>query len=137
MKPRLLTCAFLFLPACSVVGIYKHAQAEWASPQESASVQFPSSMEGSTTLTGPAMAALKVAMDDYRPPGIDRDSLKTPEDQCLSRWENIDMRVLQAQDDLFFVQFSPDPRKCKLDVVMPDIGAVYAVDGAGRILARE
>ncbi|ATB31654.1 hypothetical protein [Melittangium boletus] len=83
------------------------------------------------------MAALKVAMDDYRPPSINYSSLKTPEDKCLARWENIDMRILQADEGLFYVQFAPDPRKCELDVILPDIGAVYAIDGKGRILARE
>lgn len=137
MKHLFLACALMVLPGCSFLGIYRHPKAQWASPEESAAVQFPLSLEGATRLTGPAMAALKVAMDDYRPPSINYDSLKTPEDKCLARWENIDMRVLQARDDLFFVQFSPDPRRCKLDVIMPDIGAVYAIDGSGRILARE
>lgn len=83
------------------------------------------------------MAALKVAMDEYRPPTINPRSLTTPEDLCLARWENINTTVLQASDDLFFVRFSPDLRTCAPGLIVPDAGATYAIDKQGRVLATE
>jgi hypothetical protein len=83
------------------------------------------------------MAALKVAMDDYRPPSINPDALKLPEDRCLARWENINTTVLQANENLFFIRFSPDLSKCAPGSIMLDVGAVYAIDGQGRILGTK
>jgi hypothetical protein len=139
MRMKHLFCLFaaLSLSGCSFLGLYRHKKAEWASPEESANVQIPLSLQGATVVMGPAMSALKIAMDDYRPPSINMGSLTTPEDKCLARWENIDMRVLQANDNLFYVQFSPDTRRCQLENILPDVGATYAIDGKGRILARE
>lgn len=127
----------LSLSGCSFFGIYRHKKAEWASPEESANIRIPLSLEGSTVVTSPAMAAIKAAMDDYRPPSIDMGSLTTPEDKCLAPWANIDMRILQANDNLFYVQFAPDTRRCQLENILVDVGATYAIDGKGRILLRE
>lgn len=140
MTPRtllaLLLCGAWLLPGCSYFGYYKHQKAEWATPQEAASVQFPDSLDKGVRLTGPMMAALKVAMDDYRPPSINLKAL-TPPDSCLARWEYIQTTVLQVSDELFFVSFTPDLRNCGPGYIVLDAGATYAIDGKGRILARE
>jgi hypothetical protein len=122
--------------ACNHFGYYKHQKAERAPPEEAAAVTFPDSLEQGTRLTGAMMAALKVAMDDYRPPGLDPDALKPP-DSCLARWEFIQTTVLQENDNLFYIDFAPDLRRCGPGFIMVDAGATYAVDGKGRILSRE
>jgi hypothetical protein len=134
--PLTLLCCSGFLSGCSYFGYYKYRKAEWAPPQEAAAVKFPDSMEKGVRLTGPMMAALKVAMDDYRPPGINSKAL-TPPDGCLASWEYINTTVLQVDDNLFFVEFSPDLRNCGPGFIMLDAGATYAIDGRGRILARD
>jgi hypothetical protein len=133
--PVILCCSGL-LTGCSYFGYYKHPKAEWASPQETAAVKFPDSMEKGVRLTGPMMAALKVAMDEYRPPGVNLEKLSPP-DKCLAQWEYIQTTVLQVSEDLFFIDFSPDLRKCGPGFIVLDAGATYAVDGKGRILARD
>lgn len=135
LLPAALCCASI-LTGCSFFGYYKHNKAEWVPPGEAQAVEFPSSLEAGVKLTAPMMAALKVAMDEYRPPGINPDTLKLP-DRCLARWEYINTRVLQVNDDLFFVEFTPDLRKCGPGLIVPDAGATYAIDGKGRILARD
>ncbi len=133
--PIVLCCAVL-LTGCGFFGYYKYKKADWAPPQETTAVQFPDSLEKGVQLTGPMMAALKVAMDEYRPPSINPDALELP-DRCLARWEYINTRVLQVSEDLFFVEFSPDLRNCGPGFIFLDAGVTYAIDGKGRILARD
>lgn len=131
----LLCCAGL-LSGCGYFGYYHYEKAERASLEEAATVHFPDSMEKGLQLTGPMMAALKVAMEDYRPPSIKPEKLQPP-DSCLARWENIQTTVLQASDNLFFIAFAPDLRQCGPGYIVLDAGASYAIDGQGRILSRE
>jgi hypothetical protein len=83
------------------------------------------------------MAALRVAMDDYRPPSISPENQESPEGKCLARWEFIRTTVFQANDDLFFVLFAPDLSQCGPGFIVFDAGAEYAIDGKGRILAKQ
>ncbi|HYO69092.1 MAG TPA: hypothetical protein VEU33_23730 [Archangium sp.] len=135
ITPVALCCAGL-LTGCGYFGYYKHTKAPWAPPEQASAVEFPSSLEKGVQFTGPMLAALKVAMDEYRPPGLNPETLPLP-DRCLARWEYINVRVLKASDDLFFVEFTPDLRKCGPGLIVPDAGATYAIDGKGRILARD
>jgi hypothetical protein len=75
-------------------------------------------------------------MDDYRPPETNPDALKPP-DSCLTRWEFIQTTVLQANENLFYIDFSPDLRRCGPGFIVLDSGATYAVDNKGRILSRD
>jgi hypothetical protein len=106
-------------------------------PVLSANVKFLNSLEGGVRLTGPMMAALKVAMNDYRPPNVTPESQKTPEGQCLAQWEYVNTTVFQASDDLFYVLFAPDLSQCGPGFIVFDAGAEYAIDGRGRILAKQ
>ena len=45
--------------------------------------------------------------------------------------------VALARENLFYVLFTPDLRQCGPGFVVLDAGALYAIDGQGRILARE
>lgn len=140
MKPiffPVVLCGSLLLPGCAFFGYYKHPKADWAPPEEAATVKFPSALGEEVQLTGPMLAALKVAMDEYRPPSIKPEVLMNLEQRCLSRWENIDARVVQANENLFYVQFLPDLKGCTPNYMVLDSGAVYAIDGRGRILAKE
>lgn len=124
-------CAFL-----GYYGYYKHEKPVWAPPEEAAQVAFPNSLDGGVSLSGPMLAALNVAMKDFRPPGArvmttDHDERLS---QCLSRWDTFDTSVLKADDNLFFVRFFPDLSRCGINDIILDAGAVYAIDGQGRIL---
>lgn len=130
-------CGALLLQGCAFLGIYRYKKAVWAPPEEADTVRFPDSMEKGVHLTGPMMAALKVAMDDYLPPWTNPEKEKTPEGRCLSRWDVMDTTVMQAGENLFFVRIIPDFTKCAPGVIVLDAGAVYAIDGQGRILDRE
>jgi hypothetical protein len=125
------------LTGCSLFGYYKYEKPTWAPPEEGAKVQFLNSLEGGVQLTGPMMAALKVAMDDYLPSNIRPGDQRYLPGQCLAQWRYINITVFQASDDLFFVLFIPDLSKCGPGFIDLDAGAEYAVDGKGRILARQ
>ena len=121
---------------CSYLGYYKHVKAERAPPEESSKVQLPTSSEGGTHLTGPMLSALGVAMNEFLPPG---QTFKTNDPDkrvalCLSLWSTYETLVQQSSDDLFFVTFIPDIKRCGLQDIILDGGAVYAIDGKGRIL---
>ncbi|WP_426754953.1 hypothetical protein [Myxococcus sp. Y35] len=132
---RLWACApLLGLCGCSTLGIYRFDKPERAPAGEA--VEIPSQLEGGVKLTGPMMAALKVAMDDFRPPWMKPEAQDTVEEKCLADWRYIEARVVQANDDLFYVTFSPNLSACGPGLVLLDGGAVYAIDGKGRILAE-
>ncbi|AFE03795.1 putative lipoprotein [Corallococcus coralloides DSM 2259] len=109
-----------------------------SSSEETAAVVFPSSFKEGVHLEGPVMAALEVAMNEFLPPGSELQT-QDPDKrmaQCLSRRSTYDTHVLQSGADLFFVWFSPQPARCGLNEPILDGGAVYAIDGQGRILDR-
>jgi hypothetical protein len=133
----LIACCSSLLTGCAFLGYHKHEKARWAPPEEAAAVQFPDAYEGGLLLTGPMMAALKVAMDEYRPPGIKPEDQETPAARCLADWKYIKTRVIQVNEDFFFVQFLPDLSNCGPGFIVVDSGAVYAIDGKGRILSRK
>jgi hypothetical protein len=132
-----LLCCSTLSTGCSYFGYYKYKKPIWALPEEGAKVQFLNSLEGGMRLTGPMMAALKVAMDDYRPPSITPENQDSPEGKCLARWDFIQTTVFQANEDLFFVLFAPDLSQCAPGFIVFDAGAEYAIDGKGRILAKQ
>lgn len=132
---RLLTLAPLVsLCGCSALGIYRFDKPKRVPASEA--VTIPSQIEGGVKLTGPMMAALKVAMDDFRPPWITPEKQAHPEEKCLADWRYIEARVVQANENLFYVTFSPNLSACGPGMVLLDGGVVYAIDGKGRILAE-
>jgi len=78
-----------------------------------------------------------VAMDEFMPPGTRVKADDERLARCLSKWETYDISVLKADDGIFFVRFFPKISRCGLGAIVLDAGAVYAVDGRGRILAME
>jgi hypothetical protein len=129
--PMVLFCAGM-LTGCA---FYKRAV--WASPEEAEKVRFPNSFESGVHMDGPTTRALEVAMNEFIPPGSKAKADDERIARCLSRRENFDTSVLRVNDDLFFVAFSADLSRCGIDAILPDAGAVYAIDGRGRVLARQ
>lgn len=135
LVPAALCC--WLLTGCSLLshfGYYKHSKAERAPPEEAEKVRFPDSFEPGVRLDGPKMRALRIAMDDFLPPGakVRADNKRIAE--CLSRWETYDTAVLQVSEELYFVSFLPLLSRCDIDAIVLDAGATYAIDGRGRIL---
>lgn len=129
-------CGCSVLSGCSYFGYYRIKQAERAPLQEAEKVTFPDSYEEGIHLEGPAMAALEIARNDFMPPGAKAQSSDERLARCLARRDTYDVTVLKANDDLYFVSFLPNLARCGIgpDVLLMDAGAVYAVDGRGRIL---
>ena len=100
-------------------------------------MKFPDSFEKGSHLDGSRLSAVKVAMDEFLPPGRKLTGDNPQLASCLSHWETYEVSVLQSPEGLFFVRFSPVISRCGLDVTVLDAGAVYAVDARGRILAQE
>jgi hypothetical protein len=139
MKPTLAVALgiSIFSTGCSHFGYYKHEKPEWAPPEEGAKVQFLNSLEGGVQLSGPMMVALNAAMKDFRPPSISPQNEDSPEGKCLARWDFFQTTIFRANDNLFFVLFIPDLSQCGPGFVVLDAGAEYAIDGTGRILAKQ
>ena len=138
MRPLLLLalCIAFPLSGCTVLGYRIYKEAEQAPPAQARHVRFPNSFEQSTKLTGPMAKALAVAMNDFIPPGTKPENEEDVVARCLSRWETFTLSVLSAGDDLFFVRFSPEKlSECAPNRRVLDAGAVYAIDGQGRILS--
>lgn len=138
LLPALL-CSYA-LSGCVLLerfGYYKYQKAERAPPEEATRIQFPNAYEGGVQLNGAMTRALAVAMNDYLPPHTRPETQQGPEFQCLARWDTYRTVVMQANDNLYFVLLSPDLSKCAPGFIVPDAGAEYAIDGQGRILARQ
>lgn len=72
------------------------------------------------------------------PPGVKAVAHDEQMARCLLRRDIYDVSVLKKSDDLFFVSFLPDFSKCQIDTagfILFDAGAIYAIDGKGRVLA--
>ena len=138
MRPllSLSLCIVFSLSGCTILGYRIYKEAEQVPPSEARQVRFPNSFEGSTRLTGSMAKALAVAMNDFIPPGTKPEGEEDVVARCLSRWETFTLSVLPAGDDLFFVHFSPEKLpECAPNRRVLDAGAVYAIDGQGRILS--
>ncbi len=124
---------------CSWLGFYRFEKPEHAPPEEAATVRFPDSMEEGARLSGPTLAALRIALDDFLPPGSAFNS-EDPDRRvaaCLSQQSTYDTRVYARETEaVFFVAFVPDLKRCGLTEEVLDAGAVYAIDSKGRILDR-
>ncbi|HYO57340.1 hypothetical protein [Archangium sp.] len=136
LLPLTLLCCSVALTGCNY-RFHIQKKAERAPPEEAEKVKFPDSLEGSTSLDGPAVKALEVAMDEFLPPGAKAQSYDEKLARCLSLRETYDVSVLRASADLYFVSFSANLSRCGLDEAVFDAGAVYAIDAQGRILARQ
>ncbi|MFL5349416.1 MAG: hypothetical protein ACJ8AT_31840 [Hyalangium sp.] len=82
------------------------------------------------------MAALEIARHEFMPPGVKATSSDERLAHCLARRDVYDVTVLKANDDLYFVSFLPNLARCGIEpeVMLMDAGAVYAIDGRGRVL---
>ena len=124
------------LAGCSFFGYYKYKRAERAPAEESSNIKFPNSYEAGIHLDGPAMAALEVARNEFLPLHARGISHSREMANCIARRDMYDVTVLKANDNLYFVSFLPRLERCGIvpDVPVVDLGRVYAIDGAGRIL---
>ncbi|WP_342381567.1 hypothetical protein NVS55_18260 [Myxococcus stipitatus] len=124
------------LPGCALLGYHKAPKAPYASAEEAQKVVFPNSYEEGVHLDGPSMAALEVARNEFMPPGAKATSDNPKLAECLARRDVYDVTVIQSNENLYFVSFIPKLERCGLqDVVLMDAGAVYAIDGKGRVLS--
>ena len=80
-------------------------------------------------LDGRLLQAVRVAMDDFIPPGSGEER------PCWGRPEAYRSRVIR-QGDVFFILIHEDPEACGSQYVGVDTGARYAVSLDGRILRR-
>jgi hypothetical protein len=79
-------------------------------------------------LDGVTLRALTIALDELYPPG-------SKDQSCWSRPEAHRYRVIR-QDDIIFVEISPQPGSCEGGLLLLDSGARFAIHADGRILRR-
>jgi hypothetical protein len=109
-----------------------------ASEQVAATIQFPEwSEDKTTTLTGPQLKALQIAMDDFKPLGSKASGKDDAWTRCLSNLDNYDAWV-RSGEGMTFIHFTPkEDERCGLQPRLMDAGASYAVSDDGVILKRE
>ncbi len=109
-----------------------------ASAQVAAKIQFPEWSQGATTtLTGPQLKALQIAMDDFRAIGTEPSKTDDPYTRCLLKLETYDAWV-RSGEGMTFIHFTPkEDERCGLKPNVVDAGISYAVSDDGVILKRE
>jgi len=133
----LLLVPMSLLTGCNL-HLHLHTRAVRAPPAEAAAVRFPDSFEQATRLDGPAFRAMEIAMDEFLPLGTTVDGGFEAMTRCLSRRDTYDVSILKVEGKLYFVLISPNLNRCGLgEHVSLDGEAVYAIDGEGRIVAKE
>ncbi|MDC0712840.1 hypothetical protein POL68_30545 [Stigmatella sp. ncwal1] len=115
-----------------------HRKPRIASEQVAATIQFPEwSQDKTTTVTGPQLRALQIAMDDFRPLGSEPSKKDDAWTQCLLNLETYDAWV-RSGEGVTFIHFTPqEDARCGLQPKLMDAGASYAVSDEGVILKRE
>lgn len=117
--------------------IHLHRKAPVAPPEVAASIPFPEwGQDATTTIEGPQLKALQIAMDDFRPPGKEPSGDADGLTRCLQRVENYDV-WLRRGEKVTFIHFTPQEERCGLEPLLMDAGASYAVSDEGVILRRE
>jgi hypothetical protein len=133
----LLLTPLILLAGCNL-HLHLHERAVRAPPEESSTVRFPDSFEQATRLDGPAFRAMEIAMDEFLPLGTTIDGGFEAMTRCLSRRDTYDVSILKAEAALYFVRISPNLDRCGLgEHITLDGDALYAIDGSGRIVAKE
>lgn len=107
-------------------------------PEEiAAKIQFPEWSQDATTLAGPQLKALQIALDDFRPIGTAPSTSGDAYTRCLQKLETYDAWVRRGEG-MTFIHFTPkEDERCGLQPTLMDAGASYAVSDDGVILKRE
>jgi hypothetical protein len=115
-----------------------HRKPQLAPEQVAAQIQFPEwSQDATTTLTGPQLKALQIAMDDFRALGTEPSKNDDAWTRCLLKLETYDAWV-RSGEGMTFIHFTPkEDERCGLQPNVVDAGASYAVSADGVILKRE
>jgi hypothetical protein len=134
--PRLLLlCAWL--PACAL--FQRPPRPVHAPPQEAASFVWPLMLpaEGRQVLSGPMLAAIQLAMEDFLPWDLKTPADAPPREQCLNRRDSYDVVAVPGGEELIYVEIVLRPGACDMDgEVLLDAGGLYAIDiKNGRILS--
>jgi hypothetical protein len=125
----LLTCTGCF---------HIHRKPQIAPEQVAAKIEFPQwSQDATTTLTGPQLKALQIALDDFRPIGTEPSKTADALTSCLLKLETYDAWV-RGGEGMTFIHFTPkEDERCGFQPTLMDAGASYAVSDDGIILKRE
>ncbi|MDC0712851.1 hypothetical protein POL68_30600 [Stigmatella sp. ncwal1] len=137
MKRPLLWLLCALLPACALFP--RPPRPVHASAQEAAAVTFPIDLptEGSLSISGPTLAAIQLALEDFLPWDIRPHEGATPREVCLYQRESYDVIASPGAEGLIYVEIFPRTGACELGgPPVMDFSALYAIDSKGwRILA--
>ncbi|RKH06881.1 hypothetical protein D7V97_21970 [Corallococcus sp. CA053C] len=126
------------MQGCSLFGYYKYERPERIPPEVGDRIRDPSpkTFVATTEMDGPTLAALRVALADYMPPGAKASGNYEPLVRCFSRRDVMDVEINKVNDDLYLVSFSANLERCGMPphTLVMDAGATYLIDGQGRIL---
>ena len=109
-----------------------------AAPEIAAAVQFPGwGQDVTTTVAGPQLKALQIAMNDFLPLGVEPPHDADEWTRCMSRIENYDVWMRRGEG-VTYLHFTPQGDvRCGLASYVYDAGASYAISDHGVILKRE
>jgi hypothetical protein len=109
-----------------------------APPEVAEQVQFPErTKDTTTTLEGPQLKALQIALEDFMPPGTKPPRNAGAMAQCLFRLDTYDV-WLKRGEGMTFIHFTPrETERCGLKPEVMDPGASYAISDEGVILKRD
>ncbi|WP_342377883.1 hypothetical protein NVS55_01125 [Myxococcus stipitatus] len=133
-----LTLAALTLTLCGCHLFRSRPKPPVAPPEVAANIQFPTwSKDSSTTVEGPQLRALQIAMEDFLPPGESPPKDADAMTRCLFTLATYDAWLVRG-DKMTFVHFTPkEDERCGLKPEVMDPGASYAVSDEGVILKRD
>lgn len=137
MKRPLLWVLCALLPGCAL--FQRPPRPVHAPPQEATSVTFPIDLPTpeSVSLSGTMLAAIQLAMEDFRPWDIQPHEGATPSEICLYKRDSYDVIASPGPEGLIYVEIYPRTGACELGGP-PVMGfdVIYAIDVKNwRILA--
>ena len=118
--------------------IHWRPKAPVAPPEVAAGIQFPEwTKETTTSVEGPQLKALQIALEDFMPPGTKPPRKADAMAKCLFRLETYDVWLMRGEG-MTFIHFTPrETERCGLQPEVMDPGASYAISDEGVILKRD
>jgi hypothetical protein len=109
-----------------------------APPEIANSIRFPEwNTDAVTTIEGPQLKALQIALEEFSPPGRKPPKGVDEETRCLLRLDTYDV-MIQRGEKMTFIHFTPkEDVRCGFTSRLLDLGASYAISDDGVILKRD
>ncbi len=129
MKRPLLLMLCALLPACAL--FQRPPRPVHAAPEEAIGLEFPIDLptQESVSISGPMLAAIQLAMEDFLHWDIKPHPGATPSEVCLYQRESYDVIASPGAEGIIYVEIFPRTGACEMGgPPVKGFDVIYAID---------